>query len=573
MYTFKELKKALKLNISGPEKKLAILGNCSTQFLAVACEGCAKIRNINLKVFDADYNQIEAQLMNPQSETYEFRPDYILLYFSSEKLYEEFLRRDLGDRPLFATDIIDKILNFWILIQRNTNAKILQINFVELNDRVFGNYSAKMDNSFIYQIRKLNFLLSEKMKDDSKVYPIDLQSIQAQIGVKNLRDDSLYFSSKMTLSLSSISYVATNVIDVICAIEGKVKKCIVLDLDNTLWGGVVGDDGIDGIEIGEFGRGHAFSNFQLWLKQLKERGVLLTVCSKNEETVAKKPFEELDEMVISLDDISYFVANWNDKASNIKEIQQQLNIGMDSFVFIDDNPFERNLVKSIITDITVPDIPEDPADYLNYLWELNLFETASFSNEDTKRTGQYKAEFQRKALEHSFESYDDYLSDLEMFAETQVFIKKNYSRIAQLTQRSNQFNLRTIRYSENDIERIANDESYIALSFNLKDKFGDHGLISVAIMKELSVEDIFIDTWLMSCRVLKRGMEEFVVNELVKQAKARGYKKIIGEYIPSTKNMMVKDIYLEMGFEDIGDNHFELLLNKYKTKKNYIREI
>lgn len=570
MYTFRELKKSAKLNVEGKEIKLAIMGNCATQMLATGIKGYAALEQINLNVLDTDYNQIDAQLLDENSETFEFCPDNILIYICSEKIYEEFLEIPAFAKKTFADDMMQKIIAYWDRINSVRKCNILQFNFVEIDDRAYGNYSSKLDVSFIWQIRKLNWLLQENAAKYSNVYLLDLASIQNRFGRNNTISDEVYFTAKITLAFETIPYVAKNVIDVINSMQGKVKKCIVLDLDNTLWGGVIGDDGLGNIEIGELGRGHAFTNFQLWLKQLKERGVLLAVCSKNDEANAKEPFEKHPEMVLKLDDISAFVANWEDKAQNIRNIQQGLNLGMDSFVFIDDNPFERNLVKTMIPEITVPEMPEDPALYVDYLQSLNLFETISYSQEDAVRTEQYKSEFERQKLQTQFGSIDEYLKNLEMIGEAKPFDELHFSRIAQLTQRSNQFNLRTIRYTESDIKDIAESDDYLTRYYTLKDKFGDHGLVSVLIMKKESADTLFVDTWLMSCRVLKRGMEEFIINQMVVAARNVGFTRIIGEYIPTNKNAMVKDIYEKMGFTRTEENKFVLNVNEFVENKNYI---
>lgn len=572
MYKFRELTKASKKEVDGKKYKLAVLGTCATQFFSQCIEGYAHLEGLNLDVFDADYNQLDAQLRNPLSETYEYSPDYILLYIATEKLYEEFMELSIDDKILFADNLMCKIRGYWELIEGYSNAKILQMNFTEIDDKTFGSYGNKVSASFVYQIRKLNYLLQSEMEQIKSVYPIDILAVQIELGMEKFFDPVIYYNAKVNVALNTWPYVAKAVYDVISAALGKIKKCVVLDLDNTLWGGVIGDDGLANIEIGELGRGHAFTNFQKWLKGLKDRGILLAVCSKNNEDIAKEPFEKHEEMVLRLDDFSIFVANWNDKASNIKYIQQVLNIGMDSLVFIDDNEFERNLVRDMIPEICVPELPSDPAKYLSFLQEQNLFETVSFSNEDANRTSQYQAEAKRKISEATFDSIEGYLESLEMVAEVRPFDELKYSRIAQLTQRSNQFNLRTIRYTEDEIARLADDSEYVTLYFTLRDKFGDHGLVSVVIMKKMSNEELFIDTWLMSCRVLKRGMEEFVVNSIVEEAKTKGFLSISSEYIPTPKNVMVKDIYEAMGFEKTTEYGYHLNVDDYKSLKTYIKE-
>ena len=572
MLTFKELKKIAKSEVEGKEYKVAVLGNVATQFFSLGIKGYLKSEGINANVLDTDYNQIDAHLLDTSSETYELDPDVIILYIATDKIYEEFLDLDITLRSGFAEQYCSKIVNYWNLISANSSAKIIQTNFTEIDDRAFGNFSSKTQDSFIYQIRKLNFLLEEEMSNKKNVFPLDLLSIQIKMGMQEFYDTVLYYNAKMAVTMDAVPYIAKNVTDIIKTFKGSFKKGVILDLDNTLWGGVIGDDGLGGIEIGELKRGHVFTDFQRWLKQLKDRGILLCVCSKNNEDTAKEPFEQHDEMILKLDDISMFVANWEDKASNIRFIQKNLNIGMDSLVFIDDNPFERNLVREMIPEITVPELPEDPANYLTFLQSQNLFETASYSADDKDRTKQYQAEFKRKNLEQEFVSIDDYLKNLEMIGEAKPFEPVRYSRIAQLTQRSNQFNLRTIRYTDADIERIANDSNYLTIYYILKDKFGDHGLVSVVILEKKSKSELFVDTWLMSCRVLKRGMEEFIINKMVETAKNNGFDTIHSEYIETPKNKMVKDIYKTMGFTETEPSKYVLNVSDYKENKTYIYE-
>ena len=573
MYSFKELRKHSKDQAEGEIKKLALLGNVSTQFLATAIRGYAFLEGLPLSVYDADYNQMEPQLLDPDSEVYCFCPDCILLWIATDKLYEEFLDLSPEVRPEFAASVMSKIMMYWDLISQHSGANILQMNFTEIDDKALGNYSCKVGSTFAYQIRKLNFMLSESMATRRNVYPLDILSVQIQLGNGKFYDAPLYYNAKMNVSMNALPFVAKAVTDVLKALAGRIKKCVVLDLDNTLWGGIIGDDGVDNIEIGELGRGHVFTDFQRWLKELKECGIILCVCSKNDESTAKEPFEQHGEMVLRLSDIALFVANWDDKAANIRLIQKTLNIGMDSMVFIDDNPFERNLVRQMIPEIEVPELPEDPALYLGFLQEQNYFETASFTGTGSDRTKLYQAEFERTKLKVSFETIEGYLESLGMIGAAKPFEESKYSRIAQLTQRSNQFNLRTVRYTEADIQSMAHDPDYVTLYYTLKDRFGDHGLVGVVIMKKKNGDELFIDTWLMSCRVLKRGMEEYIVNCLIREARKLGYKRVYGEYIQTAKNSMVKDIYKEMGFEEISENNYVVDVDKYKENKNYIKEM
>lgn len=572
MYSFKELQKACKIRLEGKEVRLAVLGNCSTQLFASAVTGCAKLAGLNLKVLDTDYNQIDVQLLDEASSVYAFHPDHILLWFSTEKLYEDFLDMEPMRREKFADVFLQKMTDYWGIIIQKLHARVIQPNFTETDDKILGQYSAKVTQTFIFQIRKLNYLLQEVMAEYSSVYPADFLDVQISLGRNRYFHAPLYYHAKMPVAVSTLPYLAQAVTDILQAMSGRVKKCVVLDLDNTLWGGVVGDDGLGGIEIGELGRGHAYTNLQRWLKQLREYGILLAVCSKNEEQIAKEPFEKHREMVLRLSDISIFVANWKDKASNIRMIQESLNIGMDAIVFLDDSAFERELVRTKIPEIEVPELPEDPALWLEFLQQCNYFETVSYTRQSVDRTIQYQAEFERKRLKDTFASIDDYLESLVMTAQAGPFQEVYFARIAQLSQRSNQFNLRTIRYTEDDIRRIAEDDHYVTLCFTLRDKFGDQGLVSAVIMEKKSPDELFVDTWFMSCRVLKRTMEEFVMNSMIHRAVKQGFQKIAAEYIPTAKNNMVRDIYRIMGFTETEKDHYVLNINMYKDRITFVKE-
>ena len=569
---FLQLKKNCKKDKTGlPIYKLAIMGDCATQHLATAMEGYGFEKGLYIQVLDTDYNQILAQTFDPSSEIYSFSPDAVMIVNCVEMLYGKFTETVLAERTSFAENILESMTAIWETLQQNGIKKILQFNYPEYDDKVFGSYGNKVEASFLFQLRKLNFLLMEQAAHRGNVHIVDVASLQNTTGRNGFHDAKLYYIAKMPFSMDSLPLVAKEAYGIIAAIRGQIKKCVVLDLDNTLWGGVIGDDGLENIQIGELGLGHAFYEFQKWLKELTKRGILLAVCSKNDEDKAKEPFLKHPEMVLRLEDIAMFVANWEDKASNIKTIQETLNLGMDSFVFIDDNPFERGVVRGLIPEITVPEMPEDPALYVCYLQSLNLFETVSYSSEDADRTKKYQEEAGRVTLKKQFADYDTYLKELEMVAECKAFDSFQAPRIAQLTQRSNQFNLRTIRYSEEDILRIASDDRYITRYFTLKDRFGDHGLISVLIMEKQG-DALFVNTWLMSCRVLKRGMEEFIINSLMEVAMEAGAKTVIGEYIKTPKNAMVEDIYGKMGFTADGEGRFLCAVENYQKQKSYIQK-
>ena len=546
---FKDYKKLLKEDLSDlPAVKLFLVGDSATQFLSTAIRGAGAFRGFNIDLFEAEYNQVERQFLDPSSELYRFDAEFVVVFQSTHKLGCTYSMMAPERRQLLA----DERLDFVSSICSNPSLagrKIICFNYPEIEDTVFGSYANKVESSFTWQVRKLNFGLMRLSQQFPNLFICDLAAVQNKIGRDTMFAANIYTSTEMVVSIDSLPLVAERVMDIVCAVKGHFKKCLILDLDNTVWGGVIGDDGLEGIQLGHgLGIGKAFTEFQSWVKKLKQRGIIICVASKNNEEVAKEPFEKHPDMVLSLDDIAVFQANWETKVDNIRTIQQILNIGLDSMVFLDDNPFERNIVRENIPGITVPELPEDPAEYLEFLYSLNLFETASYSELDKDRTRQYQVEAQRVSLSKTFTNESDFLKSLDMVSTVSGFTRFNTPRVAQLTQRSNQFNLRTVRYSETDIEALAGDPDTIDLCFTLEDKFGDNGLIAVIVMKPLDRETLFVDTWLMSCRVLKRGMEAFTLNTMAERARNAGYKKIVGEYLPTPKNKMVELHYPGLGF-------------------------
>ena len=317
---------------------------------------------------------------------------------------------------------------------------------------------------------------------------------------------------------------------------------------------MIGDDGLVGIKIGNGDAlGEAYLSVQNSILKLYERGIILAVCSKNTDSIARTPFIELSNMLIKEDHIACFKANWDNKVSNIRSIANELNIGLDSIVFMDDNPMERGLVRKLLPQVAVPELSKDPSYFSRDLLAAGYFEAVHFSNEDRTRVEDYKSNAKRIALRNTMVDLDSYLNSLDMRAEIQHFNEKNVKRIVQLVSKSNQFNLTTYRYNENQILNILNNNSYYSIQVKLSDIFGDNGLVSVVICNKNNGEWV-IDTWIMSCRVIGRKLEEFVFYEIVKSAKAAGVKRVVGVYIPTERNKMVQDLYLKLGFTEYGES-------------------
>lgn len=569
MIDFKQIKRLLKRDLSAlPEMKVSLLGDTATQFFATAIKGIGVERGYRIDLMEAEYNQVERQVMDPTSDLYQHGAKYTVVFQSTHKLLEQYSLMDAAEWSSLA----DKRLDFVRTICAQVDGKIIYMNYPEIEDTVFGSYANKVESSFTYQVRKLNYELMRLAEQIPNLYICDIAGLQNKFGRDWMFDSSVYVSTEMILSIDAVPYVASRVMDIVCAVEGRFKKCLILDLDNTVWGGVVGDDGWENIQVGHgLGIGKAFTEFQQWVKKLKNRGIIICVCSKNDEDKAKEPFVKNPEMVLALEDISVFVANWENKADNIRTIQQILNIGFDSMVFLDDNPAERAIVRENVPSVTVPELPEDPGDYLEYLYSLNLFETASYSNADKDRTKQYQVEAQRVVAAKKFTNEADFLKSLDMVSVVEGFTKFNTPRVAQLSQRSNQFNLRTVRYTEDQIAAMEQSDKYKTFSFTLEDKFGDNGLICVVILELTDTKNAFVDTWFMSCRVLKRGMENFTLNTIVNWCCENGVKTIIGEYIPTLKNGMVKEHYSNLGFVATDkESQWSLDVDQYVERECYI---
>lgn len=562
---------AAQVSAETPRKtvRLALLGDSTTQFLHKAIKAQGLLAGIAFEVMEADFGQIERQVFDPGSELYAFEPEMIVIAFTAKKRLAKFYGLPAEAQRNFAADTCRQVADLVETISGQSKAKVLIFNLEEIDDHVFGHFANKLPLAWLNQVRRLNVGLMDLAEAYGNAFVVDVASLHHRFGRQAAYSPNIYVSTDLVHSLDFTAAIAKAVTDVVGSIMGKFKKCLILDLDNTTWGGVIGDDGIENIEVGNLGLGKVFVELQRWAKALKDRGIILAVCSKNNEETAKEPFLKHPDMVLRLDDIAVFVANWDNKADNIRHIQEILNIGFDSMVFLDDNPVERQIVMENLPEVTVPGLPDDPAEWLEFLYGLNLWETASHTATDTERTRQYQEEASRHSLSKKFTNVDEFLRSLDMKAYVREFREFDVPRVAQLSQRSNQFNLRTVRYTEEDIRRIAADPGYVTFAFNLADKFGDNGLIAVVILQKRPDAALFIDTWFMSCRVLKRGMEAFTLHTLVEAARSLGFKRLVGEYIPTAKNEMVAGHYAGLGFRE-QDGFWYLELNDFLATTFFI---
>ncbi len=571
----KEFRK-IKDNFQGyPEVKIAILGDNSTQQLTQVLKAYLHRNKIFVRVYEADFDVLDQEIYDAGSGFYQFAPEYVVLFTSVQRLREDFYRGGQGDVEGFKEKALGRLKSFWDKINQNISCRIIQNIYVVPTERILGNYTAKLNDAFSNIVQSLNQQLKEEAKDRNNIFLNDMEYLASWIGKKHFNDEKFWIHAKMICSPDDLPQIIQNIAQIILAGAGRSKKCLVLDLDQTLWGGTIGDDGLEGIELGEQGAGEAFVLFQRYLRDLKNRGIILAVCSKNNHETAREPFLKHSDMVLREEDISVFVANWDHKVDNIRLIANVLNIGMDAMVFLDDSAFERNQVRAMLPAICVPEMPEDPAQYVNFLNSLNLFETLSSSREDQTRTRFYREEILREKEKQTFSDIKDYLKSLQMKASFARFDPFHLPRVAQLIQRSNQFNLTTRRYNEKECESFMNNvEDCEPFYVTLEDKFGDHGLIGVIILK-IETETMVIDQWLMSCRVLQRGVEQFCMNQVATCARRRDCRAIEGRYIPTAKNKMVANFYATFGFEKIRENKdgevsFRLGVLDYAPRETFI---
>lgn len=558
------------------EVRLAVLADHAPQQLTVLLKSAIKTTGLFPVIYEADYATAAFEVYDDASDLFAFAPEWALLSISVQKYRDRFLSlRSMSAREELPEAYLAELL---AIIDKLGDAgiKVIVSNFALPIERMLGSFSVLTTQSLYGSVIKFNSLLAEAIVRRSFCAINDVMYLAARIGAERFFDERLWLSAKYLCSNQALPDIAHSVSRALAVRRGKVSKVLVLDLDNTLWGGVIGDDGLDGIQLGGDAIGEAFRLFQQYLLGLKQRGYVLAVCSKNNEEFALEVFQKHPEMVLREEDIAVFVANWNDKASNIDYISRVLNLGLDSFVFIDDSEFERDLVRQALPSILIPTLSEDPSGYIAAIEDSGVLEASTVSPEDGNRNQSYREEAKRTTAQLQYGSIDDYLMSLDMEADCQKFRPDDLPRISQLLQRSNQFNLRTQRLSEAECEAYMVDtERRVGLQIKLADKFGDYGLISV-ICCDVDQDVLSVTELVMSCRVLKRGVEGFIINRLFKECRDRGLTGIRGEYRFSSKNAMVRQFYSDFGFTmvdaDATKEIWFLPASVYIDRQVYIKE-
>ncbi|MDE1178121.1 MAG: HAD-IIIC family phosphatase [Edaphobacter sp.] len=506
------------------------------------------------EIFKGDFDNYISEILDPESELYAFRPDVLFLIPSSQRcVYQGALTDAREQQHAAAIGTADDLLALAATAHDRTGAEIIVANYLPAPDFDPGPYRVRSLGTDWSFRKMVNLELG--LRVPSYVHICDAEFLATQRGVTNCYDARAWFETKQLYAPDFAVDIAREVATIVRSLHKASKKVLALDLDNTLWGGVIGDDGMTGIEIGgTHARGEAFKQFQLAIAQLAKRGVVLAVCSKNDYKNAAEPFEKHPEMVLRLTDIASFQANWEPKSENLKRIADELNLGLDSIVFVDDNPAEIEIVNQFVPQIETILLGPDPAQYAAQLLNCRHFEPRSITSDDLQRGEQYQQQAARaQAMGSSGTDMASYLASLDMHAVLSEFTPVDVPRISQLINKSNQFNVTTRRRSEAEVEALIADPAHYAYSVRLADRFGDNGLISVVIVA-VEGATATVDTWLMSCRVLKRQMEDEVVNEMVRLAALRGADEIIGHYLPTEKNSMVRDLFPRMGFSQVEEN-------------------
>lgn len=559
-------------DISG--KKIAILGGSTTRDIRDILELFLLNYGIRPCFYESEYNQYYADGMFPNPALEEFHPDILYIHTSNRNIEQYPSLED--DRTLVTQKLqaeYERFQALWEHLHAVYGCPVIQNNFEPPLYRLLGNRDASDHRGRWNYIQRLNQMFYEYADTHQDFYIHDICYEAADYGLERWSDPFYWNMYKYAMCVPAIPYTAFQLARIIKSIFGRNKKVLNLDLDNTLWGGVIGDDGPENIEIGqETSLGQTYAEFQDYLKQHKKLGVLLSVNSKNNEDTALSGLERADS-VLKREDFVAFRANWEPKSHNLYATAEELKLLPESFVFVDDNPAEREIVRQEVPGAAVPEITK-VEEYIRVLDRSGFFEVTNFSEDDLKRNEMYLANEQRNRMQKNFSDYGDYLRSLEMKAQIGAFDPAYFSRIAQLTNKSNQFNLTTHRYSQSEIEQIAADPQYLTLCGRLEDKFGDNGVVSIVIgRKEKDV--LQIELWLMSCRVLKRDMEYAMMDTLVKQCRDCGIRQIYGYFYPTAKNAMVKDFYALQGFEKLeedvdGNAKWSFRIPEQYTLKNQV---
>jgi FkbH-like protein len=560
--------------------RLAILASSTVDHLAPAIRVAGLRRRLLIDLHSGAYGQYRQDLLDPGSALHRFAPQAVLFSLSArEAIAGVALTASTAEVDAAIGRFVSELRSLWRKA-REIGAAIVQQTFMDVSDPLFGGYDRMVSGAPATVIARLNDQLCDAAARDD-VLILDVARASQRDGIDAWFDIGRWLQGKLEIAPQAAPLYGDLAARILAALRGLSKKCLVLDLDNTLWGGVIGDDGVDGIVLGEgSAAGEAHLALQHYAKQLKERGVILAVCSKNDTKIAEAAFNDHPEMVLRRSDFAAFQANWDDKAQNLKAIAKRLNIGIDSLVFVDDNPIERARIRQSLPMVSVPELPDDAAHYVRCLADAGYFEAIAFTADDRSRAEQYAANAERESLLGASESMDDFLRGLNMTAVYGPFTAVDQARIVQLLNKTNQFNTTTRRYASEEVSQVMDDPSSLTLQFRLLDRLGDNGLISTMILRPAPDDDdaLEIENWIMSCRVFGRELEFEAMNVAVETAKERGVRAFVADYIPTAKNDVISKLYPDLGFTEVdraapanGATRWRLDLADYVTRNTHIK--
>jgi FkbH-like protein len=520
----------------------------------------AFVHGIDLTVQLGDFNAYAQEILDPDSSLYRFAPDAVIIAARTADLAPELWHEYPDLAPDAVPAVVQRVSNSfsqWIRIFRDRNSAALVVHSLELSARPgMGIIDGQQKTGQSAAIQQINQELRQIASEHRGVYTLDYDGLVARHGRLRWYDERKWLTARMPITADHLIYLAREWLRFLIPLTGKTAKVLVADLDNTMWGGVIGEDGMAGIKLGPEYPGAAYQNLQRAMLDLARRGILLAICSKNNPEDAMEALENHPGMLLRPKDFAALRINWSHKAQNLREIASELNIGVDALAFLDDNPVEREQVRSALPEVTVIDLPEDPLFYAAVVRECPEFERLALSSEDQQRTTLYAAQRERSHAEQSFQSKEDFFRYLEQEAEVVPVSPATLARVAQLTQKTNQFNLTTRRHTEQQIAEVASRPGWQVLSIKLRDRFGDHGLVGVAITRD-EAETCEIETFLLSCRVIGRTVETALLSHLARSAAARGRQRLAGRFFPTKKNAPALDFYARHGFqlqEENGDS-------------------
>jgi FkbH-like protein len=544
--------------------RLGVLSNGTADVIIDCLPAACARHGVAVQILSSPFDQVMQQALDPASAINTAQLDAVLV--AVDHHWFSFEGMDLAQDPeRRVANAIESLRSVVEALRRNGNAPAILQTIPVPPYSVFGSYERLVNGSVRWLIERCNHAIVA-LAQETGSYFLDTAALAERVGCDRWFDPLQWLSYKFSFSADCCPIYAESLGRLVAAIRGKSRKCLVLDLDNTLWGGVIGDDGLEGILIGQGNAtGEAFLSVQRLALQLRNRGIFVAVCSKNDDAVARQPFKEHAEMLLREEHFSVFQANWLDKASNLEAIAKALNIGLDALVLLDDNPAERAQVRSALPMVAIPELPNDPSWYAWILSSAGYFEAVTFSAEDRLRVDAVSSDARREEVRATSRDLTEYLNSLEMIITCGAFDAAGRQRISQLINKTNQFNLTTKRYTELEVAEAEADPTVFTLQARLKDKFGDLGMIGVVIARPIQAATWEIDTWLMSCRVLGRGVEQAMLSKIVSEAKTQGIRRIVGKYIPTSKNGMVAEHYKKLGFSQINDAKSEQTLWQLST--------